>query len=453
MYLKYLIVQKLGIDKAVFYTLLSRGLQIFTAFFTVFFIAKYLSPEEQGYYYTFGSLVAIQVFFELGLTSIITQFVAYEAVHLEWKEDFTLLGDSTYKSRLSSLLHFCAKWYAILSILIIGALIIVGIVFFNNYNKDNSSITWKLPWILLVIGTAFNFLLAPITAFIEGLGKVKEVAQIRLIQQIIHPIIIWGGLAIGSKLFVSGADAILKCVVIVIVIFYSPFYKMLKSIWKVKGTNKICYKKEIFPLQWRIALSWISGYFIFQLFNPVLFATEGAKIAGQMGMTITALNALQALTQSWVNTKVPLFSNLIAQKKYSELDNIFNRTKQQMISIGSLGLVLFICIIYLIQHYSISPLGIDIGNRFLPIFPLILMTWSTFTMFPISCWSTYLRCHKREPLMWNSIIVAILCAMAIFIFGKAYGLYGICISFAILRLLSLTWIHIIYKKKKNEWHK
>ena len=110
MIVKDFIKQKLGVDKAIFYTILGRGLQISTALFTVFFITRYLSPDEQGYYYTFGSLVGIQVFFELGLTQIITQFVAHEASNLKWDDNYNIIGEEKYKSRLSSLLRFCAKW-------------------------------------------------------------------------------------------------------------------------------------------------------------------------------------------------------------------------------------------------------------------------------------------------------------------------------------------------------
>ena len=84
MALKQFVTQKLGVDKAIFYTLVGRSLGIPVSVLTIFFIARYLSPEEQGYYYTFGSIVALQVFFELGLTGIITQFVAHEASHLSW---------------------------------------------------------------------------------------------------------------------------------------------------------------------------------------------------------------------------------------------------------------------------------------------------------------------------------------------------------------------------------
>lgn len=452
MNLKSIVTQKLGVDKAIFFTLLGRGLQISTAFFTVIFIARYLSPEEQGYYYTFGSIVGIQVFFELGLTQIITQFVAHEASHLELINGKELIGEQKYKSRLSSLLRFCAKWYFVFSVLLFVILAFFGYFFFLKYKDANDGVIWAIPWILLALGTAFNLLISPILAFIEGLGKVKEVAKIRLVQQFIHPIIIWGGLAIGSKLFVSGADAIIRVVVVAIIIFKSPFFSLLKNIWNDLSEERISYMKEIFPYQWRIALSWISGYFIFQLFNPVLFASEGSVIAGQMGMTISALNGVQALALSWINTKVPAMSGLIAQKNFYDLDKLFYRTMKQMMWIGTFTLIIFVCVIYIIQVYNITPFGLEIGNRFLPFVPLCLMTWATFTMLPINCWATYLRCHKKEPLLTNSVVIAILCCLSTVIVGNFYGLLGMTIGFALLRFVSLTWIYSIYKKKKNEWH-
>lgn len=446
------ITQKLGVDKAIFFTLLSRGLQISTALFTVFFVAKNLSPEEQGFYYTFGSIVALQVFFELGLTGIITQFVAHEASHLKLTSEFKIDGDEKYRSRLSSLLKFCTKWYLVVSILVLVILSIFGSLFFSKYSAEHKDIEWFFPWILLAVGTAFNLLLSPITAFLEGLGKVKEIAQLRFVQQIIHPIVIWGGLSIGGKLFVSGADAFIRVFIVAVIIIKSPFFKILKNIWNDSGTEKVLYMKEVFPYQWRIALSWVSGYFIFQLFNPVLFATEGAKVAGQMGMTLAALNGLQALTRSWINTKVPRLSGFIAQKDYKSLDLLFGKTMKQMMFIGTLTIVFFVLAIYVIQIKEIKFLGMNLGDRFLPVFPLSLMAWSTWVMVPIAPWATYLRCHKKEPLLLNSVVMGILCCISTMIFGNIYGLYGITIGFAVLRVVSIIWIYYIYRTKKKEWH-
>lgn len=449
--LKKIGINKLGVDAPIFYTLLGRGLQIFTSLFTILFITKYLSSEEQGYYYTFGSIVAIQVFFELGLTTIITQFVAHEVSHLVIK-DGEILGDNIYKSRLSSLLRFCAKWYLVFAIILFVVLMVVGLYFFSNYQQVWDKIVWKTPWILLAIGTVFNLLIAPIIAFVEGLGKVKEVAQIRFIQQIVHPIVLWGSLILGFKLFVPGIDAVLKVLVVAAIIYISPIKRLLKNIWICLGPYRVNYKKEIFPYQWKIGLSWISGYFIFQLFNPVLFATEGSVIAGRMGMTLTALNAIQALSYSWINTKVPRMSGLIAQKNYTVLDNLFNATIRQMLGIAAVIIFIFVLTISFLNMYNVKILGLDISSRFLPILPLILMSIATFLAMPVNAWATYLRCHKREPLLMNSIVIALLCCTSTILGGKYYGLIGIVTGFLCIRLISLIWTFLIFKNKKIDWH-
>lgn len=452
MSLRSFVTQKMGVDKAILYTLLSRGLQISTALFTIFFIAKNLSADEQGFYYTFGSITALQVFFELGMTYIVTQFVAHDVSHLKLDENFKLIGEKKYRSRLSSLLRFCSKWYLIFGGIILAVLVIVGGIFFNRYSAEHKGVDWFLPWILLAIGSALNFLAAPILSFIEGLGKVKEVAQIRFIQQFLHPIVVWGGLSIGSKLYVSGVDAILRIIVVMIIIFKSPFFRILKNIWEDEGDEKIIYMKEVFPLQWKIAVSWISGYFIFQIFNPILFAVEGPKVAGQMGMTLAALNGIQALAQSWINTKVPRMSGFIAQKDFKSLDNLFNKTFKQMVSIGTLILICFVSVVYFIQHYDINFLGIEIGDRFIPIIPLCLISAALWTLLPISAWALYLRCHKQEPMLVYQIFAGVSCGLSAVIFGNLYGLYGMVIGFAAIRIVSIIWVYKIFTTKKKEWH-
>lgn len=451
MNLKNFLKDKIGLDWAIFYTLLGRSIGIPVSLLSILFIARYLSPEEQGYYYTFGSIVALQVFFELGLTSIITQFVAHEASHLKWNGQ-CFEGEDSYKSRLASLLRFCAKWYSMFAVFILLTLFVIGFIFFNHYDSHSKDIAWSAPWIVLVIGTAINFLFAPLTSFVEGLGFVKEIARIRLVQQIIHPIVLCGGFVLGFKLYVSGIDAILRISIVVGLLSCSPIIKILISIWKTKIDSVISYKTEIFPLQWRIAVSWISGYFIFQLFNPVLFATEGAKVAGQMGITLQALNALQALALSWISTKVPRLSGYISLKQYDKLDYVFNSTFRQVITIGFGFVSLFVAVLILFQSYNIILFGINFSDRFLPIVPLLLMAWSTYSMMPVNCWATYLRCHKKEPLMLNSVVMGLLCCSSTFILGNLHGLMGIVIGFATLRLLSMLWIRAVYIRKKNEWH-
>ncbi len=45
----------LGLDRAIAFTILARGWSSAAGLVTVALIARFLSPAEQGYYYTFGS--------------------------------------------------------------------------------------------------------------------------------------------------------------------------------------------------------------------------------------------------------------------------------------------------------------------------------------------------------------------------------------------------------------
>jgi hypothetical protein len=446
------ITNSLGIDKSIFFTSLARIIQALGGIISVLFVAKYLTGVEQGFYYTFGSIVAIQIFFELGLNGIITQYVAHEVSHLQWKDSVNLIGEEKYLSRISSLLHFSIRWYSYFAIALLATLIIVGFMFFTKYQSATDNVAWKFPWILLAITTSINLLIAPVLAFFEGLGKVKEVAKIRLIQQSIGLIIVWGGLFCGAKLYVNGINWLMSIIIVLTLIWSSNLKSIFVNIWKTKIIERVNYKIEIFPYQWKIALSWISGYFIFQLFNPVLFATEGAIIAGQMGMTLAALNGIQSLSLSWMTTKIPLYSGFIAQKQYQQLDLVFTRTLKQSVFINGLTLILMFIIIFIIRYYNIIIGKINLGDRFLDYYPMIFMMIPIFINQLVNSWAIYLRCHKQEPFLVISIIGGICCCFSTIITGKYFGILGITSGYCLITVVISIWSYNIFKNKKTRWH-
>ena len=445
------IASKLGFDRAIIFTSSTSILGAIGSVISVILVVKYLTGIEQGFYYTFGSIVAIQVFFELGLNGIITQYVAHEASNLNWESESILSGESKFKSRLSSLLHFCVKWYLFFAMILFITLFIFGYVFFNRFDKSNGAVSWLIPWTLLAIGTVINLIVSPVISFIQGLGKVKEIAKIQLLILFFRLAIVWGGLILGAKLFVLGMGSFITSFLLIVIVAVQ-YRKLLINIWRTQIVEKVSYRLEIFPYQWKIALSWVSGYFIFQLFNPVLFATEGAVVAGQMGMTLAALNGIQSLTLAWITTKVPLFSGLIAQKEYTKLDNIFNKTLKQSVFINFIVLTLLMLVIYLIRYFKIEISGKPLGDRFLNYLPLFLMMIPIFLNQYIAAWATYLRCHKKEPFLINSIVCGLLCALSTILLGKYFGIMGVTFGYCLITILLFPWGYFIFKTKKLEWH-
>src|SRR3974390_892169 len=65
--------RRLGVDRAVAFTLVARAVQMLGSTGTVLLIVHFLSPIKQGYYYTLLSLVALQVIFEVGFAVVVLQ--------------------------------------------------------------------------------------------------------------------------------------------------------------------------------------------------------------------------------------------------------------------------------------------------------------------------------------------------------------------------------------------
>jgi O-antigen/teichoic acid export membrane protein len=445
------IAAKLGFDKAIMFTSSTSILGALGSVVSVILVVKYLSGLEQGFYYTFGSIVAIQIFFELGLNGIITQYVAHEASNLNWENEDELSGESKYISRLSSLFHFSVKWYLVFSVILLVSLIVVGYIFFNKYDTTGGAVAWLTPWLLLALGTGLSLLFSPLVAFIQGLGKVKEIAKIQFVIMLLRFVIIWGGLILGAKLYVLGLSSIFSFLLLLLIIGIK-YKSLLRNIWRTEIIEKVHYKSEIFPYQWKIALSWVSGYFIFQLFNPVLFATEGAVVAGQMGMTLAALNGILSLSLAWITTKIPLFSGLIAQKEYKQLDFTFNKTLKQSAFINFSALCFLMMVVFIVRSFNIQVSGKSLGDRFLNYLPMFFMMVPIFVNQFVAGWATYLRCHKKEPFLINSIVSGILCALSTVLLGKYFGVMGVTAGYCTITLVMLPWGYYIFKTKKAEWH-
>lgn len=73
-----------------------------------------------------------------------------------------------------------------------------------------------------------------------------------------------------------------------------------------------------------------------------------------------------------------------------------------------------------------------IGDRFLSLIPMILMCVPVYTNQFVFSVATYLRCHKQEPFLFNSLTLGICTMLSTLVLGNKYGLYGICIGYCVL---------------------
>lgn len=439
------LLARLGIDRAVFYTLMLRGWNIASGLLTIFVIAHTLSPELQGYYYTFNGLIALQIFVELGLNFAIIQFASHEMAHLSWQPDGTVSGRPESKRRLQSLLHFAVSWFGVASILLIAILLPAGLYFFTAENQDNASAS--VPWVLLVIFAALNLLITAATAILEGCGKVSQVAGMRLWQSIFAMLVLWSLLSMGAALYALAASSMMLGLsgATWILINYRTFFKdLLRQTSELAGMN---WRKEIWPFQWRIAVSWMSGYLIFQLFTPLIFKTHGPVAAGQMGMSLQIISAMNSAAMAWISPKAPIYGQLIATNQRRLLDSLFIRGLAQsmvflLIAVGAVWLAIY----FMVQADS------SYAVRVVPLSLFSLLSLVCIANHIIFAEAAYLRAHKEDPMMLLTLFAGIATAALAVLLVPRLGVAGAVYAYtATTILIGLAGSTTIFFYKRKQW--
>lgn len=374
---------------------------------TIFLIPLRLSGEEQGYYYTFVSLLALQIFFELGLSQVIVQFMARQSAYLSSITLERIEGPPGDIERIKAVVRLVHQWYAVAAIIFFSVVGLGGVLYFSG--EPSLSEKWVTVWLVLVLSSAWNLFLSGKMALLEGLGLVADVSKLRLRQSLAGNTLMWLGLLLGLSVY---AMLSVPCVAVVMSTIWLNHYA--KTIKISKGNQDkpqtIRWSTEIFPMQWRIAVSWMSGYLMFQLFTPLIFRSQGAIEAGRLGLALAVFNSIQTVGMSWVTAKIPVFSQLIRRGDRQELNSLFFRLLKN-------------ALLFTATAAMFVPLVVSIaGSQGYPVFARIASLPSLFLLAAVTtvnlivyCAATYMRAHNTEPMMPISMIAGTLTAITAFV--------------------------------------
>ncbi len=440
-----IMLQKIEVDRPVFFGILSKIWCTLAAPVTAMLIIIKFSPELQGYYYTFNTLLALQIFVELGLGVVLVQFTSHEWSQLHLTKEGFIAGNEEALSRLSSLARLSLKWYAIGAAFLIIALGIGGYVFFSQSQKTD--INWVYPWFSLCLATGINLCLVPIWSLLEGCNQVSELYFFRFWQGILISLSVWAAILFRARLLTATISSMmfLSCGLFFIISKYRNFLKSL-FLFNAKGL-RIKWFKDVFPMQWRIAASWVSGYFVFSLFTPVLFKFHGPIVAGQMGMTWSLVTLVVFMSSSWLAPKVPRFGILIAKKDYKTLDKLFFKiTKVILIVSVIMGFLIWFAVFLLYNFHS------KFAMRFLSPLPVAILLLAQIVVsisFPAS---SYLRAHKKEPLVFLSVTAGLFVGVLTFVLGKYYSATGVAIGYLFVNLIIIPLVFVTWYNCRISWH-
>lgn len=448
------ILRFLGFDRAVTFGILARVWSLFSGPITMIVIATRLTAPQQGFYFTFGSLLGLQTFFDLGLMFVLAQFASHEFVNITWGRRGTLEGEPIALKRFTDLLCKTVLWFGVAALLMMVALIPAGLFFFGQ--KGNVDFHWRLPWILAVFSTSLNLFVTPFFSIIMGSGDVVTVNKRELVAAVFSSLLCWAVIGLHGGLYAAFAVN-LGSLAISWGYLLTRRPEFMKLAWRGwfgeeravrKAPGGLSWWGEIWPMQWRMAVSSGSAYFIFQFFNPILFQYHGSVIAGQMGMTLTAANALMAGSMTVLQAKVPEFGKLVAVRDWKSLDGLFFHTSKKALTLVLLGAIIGTCAIWGLQTYYLP-----LGKRFIPAAQAALLFGTIFFMGISGAIANYLRAHKQEPLMRMTVVSSLIQGVATWYLGKHYGSLGATAGyFAVTTFFVCPYCLLVWRRCRNQWH-
>lgn len=432
------------ISPSVRITFVNFALKLVFKFLLLLFVPLYLSSSEMGFWYTFISIAALTTFADLGFTTIITQFSAHEAVKVKFNTATRNFDDSDDKiADISSLFNFSIKWSGSLTAICSIVIVLIGLFVFGKDNSSNSY--WVIPWVIYAIASALNFFNQVFLAFFEGCNQIVTSQKIKIVNGLIV-----NGLGVIGLLFGWGLYALSIPMLLSVVVSYlqvAMYYgKVILRMFRCQDNSNNQWAKEILRLLWKYALSWGSGYLIFQIYNPLVFSRYGAETAGQVGYLLTIVGAFVSIANVWSYVSVPKINMLTEKKKWKELDSLFNKN----IFLIEFTFIIEFCACNISRY--LPYIGIFV-NKYIFSFPAFLILSIGYAVqLAISYIGVYLRSHKEEPLMVSSIITAIISVCVTVFCLYALPVDWIFGGFTTSVIVMLPVVLRIKKTKRQLWH-
>jgi len=399
---------------------------------TVFLIARQFSEVEQGFFYAFSGYLGTQAFFELGLSSVLISFAGHQHAAIESTDAKDSLGARTM---LTDLVRKSLRYYAVSSLLF---LLITGASGFLFFSRQQVAIPWEGPWCALMLVATLNLAMTPLIAILEGTGSAKTVYRNRFLQAILGSITVWLALLFNFSLWTTVASAAVQLAMQLVLVLGPGRHLLRGDLLRSSEDASIRWRRNVLPMQWRIAVQGIALYLATQALTLVLLETQNVQIAGRWGMTWSILLALQSMAIAWVNAAFPQATRFAANAQFSQL-----RSYWRQISVASSLLLLTGLVAFALVVSILNTLEISLGSRFIDPLDLLLFGIGMLAYHWAASLGYLVRAQKRESLYWAATLGQIVVAVACWTAGGIGGVRPLCIAFAVANMLVLLPLHLL----------
>jgi hypothetical protein len=409
--------------KAAHVVFLQKGWQAVVGGITALLVAGCLTPIEQGFYYTMGSLLSSYTLLDLGLSGLLVQVSARMFASLRFSAN-GVIRPVKARAEFIAMMVWARRWYAVASLIVL-MLLPAGYLYFSQANAQHL-VQWQTPWMVIVLAVALSMPAYPFLSVIEGADKVTEVYLVRILHYTFAALLSWGALIAGYGLYAL-AMMPLSVALTTFVWSHARFGRLLVLCRSNRKLN-FEWRTRVWPVHRKVAVVAVANYVFLQCPVPVLFYLSGARAAGCLGLSMVILNVTGAIGMSWFTSVIPYMTRLVAQREIEASKRLFIKEFGRLLLLmcGLYGAIL--AVIYFRPNAWYV-------ERILP-YPEFAMLIGVFmSTQAMSAMGGYFRAHGREVFATASIAASVLALVIASVLAGSYGTFGFMLGLAAVNLL------------------
>lgn len=415
-------------------------------------ILLYLTADELGLWYVFGSIAALVQMVDFGFTPAITRNITYawsgaQSLTTEGVDEPQGNNDEPNFVLLSSLVTASRAIYAVIALAAGFLLLSIGTVYIVYVTK-NSNINHFSSWMTYSIAVSVNLYLSCWSPMLKGIGKINKMNQAVIISRVFYIASAIIGLMLGGGLLWLSFSFLFSgaCLGLLSRFFFYKYTKVKKYLLDDKKKHK---SKEIFGIIWPNAkkqgIVSVSGWSINRASTLICSTFFGLELTAQYGLSQQLLQLVMGISALLFNAYIPEIASLKVRGEQVRINKLFSRAIVVQWLISAVGTILVI---------FWGPVALKIiGSEsiLLPKVVLGVLGGILFLEWNHSTFSTLITLSNKIPFVRSSLISGILILLLGILVAttSSYGIIGLILSQGLVQLSFNNWYWPKYALDEN----
>ena len=296
---------------------------------------------------------------------------------------------------------------------------------------------WLWPWIAYCTISSLHVTLTLGLSYVEGTGRRHAAWKANFWIEVAGGIAFLAAVGTGLELWALSGSALVRSALIAFA-FARQFTLPTRP---VAGRAFHLWRRELWPMQWKMLVNNLVGLATTRLLTPGLLATRGEVAAGQTGLVLSLSLMAVTATSVWPVSQTALYSDLYHRGAHRDFVSTFRRTAiaSTALSVGFAiaGGALCEAVRFYSQHMSAR-------------LPDSVVIWSIMAVAPIShlvnCFAIAFRSQRVDPAVLPNFILGVLCLPVLWIAARQ-GLTLFAVTYLAVAVIFLALYWLVFQRQ------